>query len=236
MRKIIKKIWGFTCIFFSLMFMKILYNESGVFQFSILLFVLIVWAIGVAIINYLATSLSSEPPALKKQPASTKQKVDFYNKCVEELKKWNELRKSNSITEEEYHEKKEQRQYVNNSLGSISYVMKLIYDNVALPEFDPLSRCLGFKVEINEKYVGESLLIESPQGQLKKWLELRDLNGITEEEYQNLKEEFLKEEGINKNSRITNELNLWSELRDLNGITEEEYQKLKVYLLQYTNK
>ena len=64
---------------------------------------------------------------------------------------------------------------------------------------------------------------------------MKNSNAITEQEYQNLKEELLKE-GVNKCFIITKEIEMWSELKNLNAITEQEYQKLKVYLLQFQNK
>ena len=60
---------------------------------------------------------------------------------------------------------------------------------------------------------------------------MRKSNAITEEEYQKLKEEFLKVEGVNEGSDTTDEIKAWSSLRDEDGITEKEFQKLKVYLL-----
>jgi hypothetical protein len=93
---------------------------------------------------------------------------------------------------------------------------------------------LTYECETGKKEVIE-LNIEQPQNKLRDWLELKNSNGITEEEYQKLKEEFLKEEGVNKNCIITKEIELWSDLRYSNGITEEEYQKLKVYLLKFMN-
>jgi hypothetical protein len=55
------------------------------------------------------------------------QKVNFYNDSDRYLRKWLDLRENYSINEDEYQEKKEQGQYVNNALANISFVMKIIF-------------------------------------------------------------------------------------------------------------
>ena len=164
------------------------------------------------------------------------QKVNFYNDSDRYLRKWLDLRENYSINEDEYQEKKEQGQYVNNALANISFVMKIIFYAKAsnLYNYDDGKDTSTYEYETGKKEVIE-LNIEQPQNKLRGWLELENSNGITKEEYQKLKEEFLKEEGVNKNCIITKEIELWSDLRYSNGITEEEYQKLKVYLLKFMN-
>jgi hypothetical protein len=164
------------------------------------------------------------------------QKVNFYNDSDRYLRKWLDLRENYSINEDEYQEKKEQGQYVNNALANISFVMKIIFyaKGSNLYNYDDGKDTSTYEYETGKKEVIE-LNIEQPQNKLRDWLELKNSNGITEEEYQKLKEEFLKEEGVNKNCIITKEIELWSDLRYSNGITEEEYQKLKVYLLKFMN-
>lgn len=184
-------------------------------------------------------------------------KINIYNICDEELKKWADLRDLHSITEEEYQEKKENGQYVNNALENTSFIMKIMYDsNTTITDLGP-----GNLVEENksckdvfnkwhfceyldrskvpkDKYGYPDILyfnIIVPQTKLRNWFELKNSNAITEQEYQNLKEELLKE-GVNKCFIITKEIEMWSELKNLNAITEQEYQKLKVYLLQFQNK
>ncbi len=183
-------------------------------------------------------------------PSEIKEKVKVYSECSAELKKWADLRESNSITEAEYKDKKEQGQYVNNALASISFVMKLIYYDLA-EEFN--SDNPSYKVETGDHFRDkeknffetrvteyqrdidiikpEIIYLNSPQKELYRWLELRNSNAITEKEYEKIKEEFLKEKGVNKDSVIPHQIKLWSNLRDINGITEKEFQELKVYLL-----
>lgn len=182
-------------------------------------------------------------------PSEIKQKVNFYEKCSEELKKWADLRDSSIITEEEYQEKKEKGQYVKNALSSISFVVELIYNTADIGEtphidyFDKYALAplkgydipTGGKVKSTMPGVGDipekMYMIRAPQHKLAEWAIFRNSKAITEEEYQKLKEEFLKVEGVNKESDITEEIKAWSTHRDLNGITEEEFQKLKGYLL-----
>ena len=168
-----------------------------------------------------------------------KEKVKVYSECSAELKKWADLRESHSITEAEYKDKKEQGQYVNNALASISFVMKLIYYDLA-EEFNsdnPSYIYPRYKVGTGDHFrdlaiiLPEIIYLDSPQKELRSWLKLRNSNAITEKEYEKIKEEFLKEKGVNKNSVIPNQIKLWSNLRDINGITEKEFQELKVYLL-----
>lgn len=187
-------------------------------------------------------------------PSEIKEKVKFYNDCSTELKKWADLRESHSITEEEYKDKKEQGQYVNNALASISFVVELIYNKAIIGDWFTTIRygnlsLRGYNIPSGHrdlyvkherknkqwvdcrKWVPELIFGNPPQIIFKEWLELRKSNAITEEEYQKLKEEFLKVEGVNEGSDTTDEIKAWSSLRDEDGITEKEFQKLKVYLL-----
>ena len=190
-----------------------------------------------------------------------RKKVNFYNTCSEELKKWADLRNSSIITEEEYQEKKEKGQYVNNALSSISFVVELIYNkaiigdwftttttysgNLSLRGYDiPTGHRVlhAWRERKNKQWVNRSRWIpelifgKPPQIIFKEWLELRKSNAITEEEYQKLKEEFLKVEGVNEGSDTTDEIKAWSSLRDLNAITEEEFQNKKSELLDSIGK
>ena len=70
-----------------------------------------------------------------KTASEIRKKVNFYKKCSEELKKWADLRDSSIITEEEYQDKKEKGQYVNNALSSISFVVELIYNNATTYDY-----------------------------------------------------------------------------------------------------
>ena len=170
-------------------------------------------------------------------PSEIVKKIKFYNRCSEELKKWADLRDSHAITEDEYQEKKEKGQYVKNALSSISFVIELIGNNEVEPLRDVWDEEYEFDLEgyikkERDPYVKKNLqFFRSPQQMLGRWFDLRNSNAITEEEYQKLKEEFLRVECVNKMRYIAEQIEGWSSLRDLNAITEEEFQKFKVYLL-----
>ena len=121
------------------------------------------------------------------------QKIDFYNCCSKELKKWSDLRDSHALTEEEYQEKKEKGQYVNNALSSISSVINLIYDTDNVEIYNHAEKKINDRYSIKfiaePKYKGKfhEYYFESPQNMLKAWSSLRDSNAITEEEFQKLK-------------------------------------------------
>ena len=194
--------------------------------------------------------------------SSITKKVNFYNTCSEELKKWADLRNSSIITEEEYQEKKEKGQYVNNALSSISFVVELIYNKAIIADWFTITESYrlgnlslrGYNIPTghrdfhkrnkrkNKQWVDCSIWIpelifgKPPQIIFKEWLELRKSNAITEEEYQKFKEEFLKVEGVNEGSDTTDEIKAWSSLRDLNAITEEEFQNKKSELLDSIGK
>ena len=186
------------------------------------------------------------------------QKLNFYKNCSEELKKWADLRDSDAISEEEYQDKKKQGQYVNNAIAGISFVMKLIHHNVyvyksvvipmELISMQEVYKRRSYSVYhidseiLNKEYLDDKKMpislipialhhINSPQDLLSDWNSLKKSNVITEEEYQKLKEEIFKIEGVNKEVDIREQIESWSLLRRVNAITEEEFQKFKVNLL-----
>jgi hypothetical protein len=170
------------------------------------------------------------------------QKVNFYNNCSRELKKWADLRDSQTITEEEYQDKKEQGQYVNNAISSIPFVMKLIQHNVYVVEDDTDAIWCKYDTEIL-KFKQDIPNITSDIVECDKWHRLRESNRITEEEYRTrIAQEIIEKESFfYKDSEIPHSLQRicpsgsfikWWILRKSNAITKEEYLKLKEEFLR----